>query len=117
MNKTAIISEGAITEREINERLTAWLREKTGVYYVLNLLSQIVEPSGGKYDLFTDSLDSMALITDAMELAEIERYVNTLESLWRAEEYDSFFLPWFISLDAPTRAVAAILALGSEKKL
>ena len=109
--KPELLERAGMDERQINEALCAWLTvhcPKGRNYKLVNEAILPIRVSGSFYNnarvAFTQSLDMMKLITDAMTLEQFREFWGYLR------EADGPLR--CVCSDAPTRAMAAILALG-----
>lgn len=120
---TELFARTGLSEQAINEALATWLKEKAPGIFEARRMAFCPYPRISPDP--TESLDSMALVTDAMTPEERDRFAaetsDLVGELAECEYEYSPLVPIFqksICADAPTRAVAAILALalGQETK-
>lgn len=110
-----LLARVGMDEKQINEALCAWLTVHCPKSRKHKFVDETILPirvSSSFYNnaivAFTKSLDSMKLITDKItpeQFREFWSYLREADGPVRC-----------VCSDAPTRALAAILALGLEKK-
>lgn len=122
-----------VNEQKINDQLAKWLSERTGKEYEIRN-GDLVEwvnltpdkrmmPCDFELGLFTESLDSMKLVTDAMTDEEFASYAAHCTDAYALGHYvfdfDGYAVGMaqvctLLKLTASQRALAACRALGLE---